>query len=927
MSVIFFFLLLLAIYCQGSSSNSTCNRRLLDNFRLSGLGGGPGRNSTVCPSISAASNCCSVSDEIKILKSWNTFTQPKLSKFAQDMMGNYQKILSLDVFVKAMNFSDIRYHSDNFVWKKVSESKCFSAKYFVDMTEVNKLITQNTTNVDNLTYYDLRAINMRNQILADIAGKVQSLGLWSGQATKTYLIDPASKNQNIHQILNTTSRNALLRTNAATLNTTLLTMILDIPAGSMSLPNKPVNESIAFYLNYTLNITNTVMTYARLGAQAYELRRLQDFTYSLHIANLQKFLTDNQAIIISSSNPLSSQAANITQNTIENIKQNTALRFQLERFLTSEWVFSPANQDPLNDAEAQIIKELARSLDIGVSIVGLRGYKGVQMALSAFQQIFSLKNTLNIGFKRNTIPFLNDALNSMMTFSLIQTNSYNNTALVQAFNQSLYIPNTYEIADPGFEQPIILSTAGSTLRAAIRNNAISILTQGLNQVGLSITLDPAVYDTNFARVYDRLVNLTSSVNFSSVSTGANNDICAVVTKHNLLKETRFNRQKYTFCKQARDNYTAVNINNIYANLPQMRAELLKILSIKKGFYCAICDQANSNFINTNGANITYSTNFCKDLLTQFRSYLMWKNFFLIDYFNKLFQYLSCFATDGTPKAFPFQFFANDLLQLAPRVSNCTNSSMPDSGTSCSDICSRFNLLSYSPFFDGDRRAINKMYTFVLNTVRMYGFKFVANPIPSTQSRILQTVTQSSNATNASAGSDPTKLPNDFTNRAHLSLLLSNLDKLNVYTRTKPFEWDETQTTYQTYHVTQDNFNFSLFSTSVNANGLNPLALSTVSNFDPKVGQVFVQNDQAPPEILDRNVLRDVVLADKKDQDGFETDAGMKWDSAPSSGVSARKLRRLHREREVKRRKLVKRVEKKTKKDRSILGFLRNLLFS
>ena len=77
-----------------------CNKRLLQNFNLNGLGvHQTGTDMTICKNIKSEDNCCSEIDEIKILKNWNEFSKPKLDKYIEDSMVGYIKIIEYHPFI------------------------------------------------------------------------------------------------------------------------------------------------------------------------------------------------------------------------------------------------------------------------------------------------------------------------------------------------------------------------------------------------------------------------------------------------------------------------------------------------------------------------------------------------------------------------------------------------------------------------------------------------------------------------------------------------------------------------------------------------------------------------------------------------------------------------------------------------------------
>lgn len=42
---------------------------------------------------------------------------------------------------------------------------------------------------------------------------------------------------------------------------------------------------------------------------------------------------------------------------------------------------------------------------------------------------------------------------------------------------------------------------------------------------------------------------------------------------------------------------------------------------------------------------------------------------------------------------------------------------------CTDLCQKFNIASYSAFWDGEKKFVERVYDYVLNVIRNYGFRF------------------------------------------------------------------------------------------------------------------------------------------------------------------------------------------------------------
>lgn len=113
----------------------------MQNFGLDGLWNKENaKDSFICKHINAQNNCCSEIDEIKIVKLWNDYSLPKLSKFRDDSILSVKKILNIAPFINALNIKEIQYHGEKLIWKKSKEKKCFNGKYFVSESNLKDML-------------------------------------------------------------------------------------------------------------------------------------------------------------------------------------------------------------------------------------------------------------------------------------------------------------------------------------------------------------------------------------------------------------------------------------------------------------------------------------------------------------------------------------------------------------------------------------------------------------------------------------------------------------------------------------------------------------------------------------------------------------------------------------------------------------------
>ena len=101
-----------------NKEGTSCNYALLNSLRLTGKQPGDAPVSMDSCQISANDNCCSSIDEIKILKSWQSFSIPRIDYHVKQMTISFEGIYNLLPHLGSLNESTIGYHSEMVHWVK-----------------------------------------------------------------------------------------------------------------------------------------------------------------------------------------------------------------------------------------------------------------------------------------------------------------------------------------------------------------------------------------------------------------------------------------------------------------------------------------------------------------------------------------------------------------------------------------------------------------------------------------------------------------------------------------------------------------------------------------------------------------------------------------------------------------------------------------
>ena len=95
------------------------------------------QNSIVC-TLTPEDNCCSNIDELKIFKSWTSFSLPKLTKFGNDMLEMHNSVVKLIKPFQKLDTGSIKYHYTKYDWVKEKKTSCVSAKFALQSVDFDK---------------------------------------------------------------------------------------------------------------------------------------------------------------------------------------------------------------------------------------------------------------------------------------------------------------------------------------------------------------------------------------------------------------------------------------------------------------------------------------------------------------------------------------------------------------------------------------------------------------------------------------------------------------------------------------------------------------------------------------------------------------------------------------------------------------------
>lgn len=910
-----------------------CNLPLLNALRLTGHAeGAEVEDSLICP-IAAENNCCSRTDEIKIINSWNTYTKPKLDKFVDDVIEVYNDFVNLEPALKQLDPAKIDFHFDQVHWLKTNESQCFNAKYFLEQAN-----------------YDL--MNRDKNITIEVVKKF-SESFWDhfSKSNTDKLIRRKPLLKIVLKVLkNTTMTPDLIWSLkslgrdywANTFISNFVPQITTLLASKLTLPKpKEGDKPVAFY-NDTLKLYAIVLKAHEDTSKELYVKALQARAAKIHMNVITDFVTKSVRGLVMDNEMV--QNLNITVGPIiERIADELFSDKTLSRYLT--FMLSPISKKkyfrPYKYLQNRFIKVFS---DVFIKAAELSNFGHYTVLKSVMESIppKAFRKVLADGFRRIQGTMIIDfftrtAMNTMFL--------PNNTVPIGKFylDFAKYIYNT--------TIPVKSALIAFTQQRGELKDLISKFEDILNRFNqdngyMYLLMKRVPRDVSINNAASEFADLNLGLAKSNEFSGDNKKVCATVYKHNLVREAIFNEEKFEYCMNFIDEFKNANHTKELGSLSQIRSDMNRLMDFKKSFYCSVCDSNDSKNINLFRSEVAVSNEFCFKFVREFNQYLNWRYLKFYEYQNKIYQYLSCY---GRPANLTLTYPYESINKLMPEPmddwDNCKTVTSIDDIAQCANLCSQVKLSTYSAIIDGDRENLKRLYYYGVNTLRQYGIVFgtfdakkaaalnktssnatnsttgAAATTGSTNKRILEEQersvrydfgvaddllsgsrllqddqnqnSQEGNDNNNSTDSDDdepefnttlfNKTMNDRLRSSEeiqmMMLLMDTIEETTTFTRKEHYNHDEISSARVLYFIVSPVNSLVNLTTSLKKNGLNPFNKTRGIRFEASMSDVLVNGgfNQKSEEPLDPMVIKDCVDVNKQDVGSFNEDYAMNFE--------------------------------------------------
>lgn len=195
---------------------------------------------------------------------------------------------------------------------------------------------------------------------------------------------------------------------------------------------------------------------------------------------------------------------------------------------------------------------------------------------------------------------------------------------------------------------------------------------------------------------------------------------SVCTKtHNTVYRRLYfvNQEKFRYCDNVLWAVKKLHLADFVAFLPDVHQSLMRLGSLRRSLYCAICDYSTQQFIDFKNKAVFYNQDFCEAYIWEFAEYFRWKDILFVEYLQNLFQTISCFDSDGRATAFPFKTMIDHQFQKSFFYRRCFDAiNTEDWFKYCHFICREFKYDTLSQMIEGDlhflKEVVSRMVSFL-----------------------------------------------------------------------------------------------------------------------------------------------------------------------------------------------------------------------
>ena len=179
-----------------------------------------------------------------------------------------------------------------------------------------------------------------------------------------------------------------------------------------------------------------------------------------------------------------------------------------------------------------------------------------------------------------------------------------------------------------------------------------------------------------------------------------------------------NTPKFEYCTNALNHVMKIKMEDYIQYLSNIKVDLLRMIGVKRGLYCVICDADMQKNIDYKNNVIYIDQDFCGNYISDFKIYFQFLNVVFIKYLDAIFQFMGCIQTHGDELNFPFFTIIEKKKRMARLWERCFEAlGTAEEFKRCYFICSEFRYDKNSPMLEGDLDFLKTVYFEIMAFMR------------------------------------------------------------------------------------------------------------------------------------------------------------------------------------------------------------------
>ena len=699
------------------NSTGSCNFVLLNSLRLAGNSNPSIKNPMLSCNIEAEDNCCSEIDEIKIIKSWTGYTQPRIFNFVAKTIQSYTTLFQSVPYLAALDSNLIGYHYEKTEWVKAEEKKCMNGVYFYHNIQY-----------DIIKGYD----NLGRKIQKMVKERLIDNMLQTNPELVTRKI--LEKTFDLAYVQDRTGNNMVMTDGIINNENyiknfaeTFIKNIMVFEGKGVDLSNKPTSKDPITYIESSFRLSGLIKDALNTNEENYGIKLMQLRVAKHHViaitASLNKNL-ENSLTKAMNENKITINVNGLLKDIVNGIQKSSQLKNYVGEILQLSQIDTP--DASYKNSESFLYKIIVDSTLKSQNLLNTAPYTALNTVLEALnQKKFKLETML-----KNQICKIQVVSLAFLQLEDLMKSFYKTTMPVP--KETVFIEVANRLFDSTFAENFVATSPLCNMEKDVPSLIAGAVKEYASKASFPIEYVSPNADAQKIKDISILNNFGQRLTKFPEDSGLNKKVCVAYSKNNLVREMVFSVAKFNHCNSVISNFKVDFMKGIQTDLKQIENSLLEILNLKKGVYCAVCSKDKSSFFDIDKNSVFLSNKFCIDFLAKHKDYFKWRSEKWTKIMSSIHQYVSCFSTPNSEKqAFPFSDIEQLVPKLIPGFKNCLKVKDESQIALCDKFCSKFSIGKFSKIIDGDLKQIQAMSQKIVDVLRMNGLRFGQNSVALT----------------------------------------------------------------------------------------------------------------------------------------------------------------------------------------------------